>query len=225
MIGFKYICNLYNVQYKFIAKELGIKTQSINMWLKGDRKIPIKRVEEISQLEIFKGIPKEYYQKEFDEIDELKIQKIKFDNGIKTIKYNDVTIDPITGEKISMNLTYHDSNLQYESLRMDYDIKEKRLLTGIKDDLNNSFDGNKSDGGLNDASELLDLYQMFTDIVGDEGVNKVILKKLLLATKSNYQGYSSEDEFVVKTAKEIKELDKKLLEDKTFMDGYEHLFE
>jgi len=85
MIGFKYICNLYNVQYKFIAKELGIKTQSINMWLKGDRKIPIKRVEEISQLEIFKGIPQEYFQKEFNEIDELKIQKLNLIMKLKLL--------------------------------------------------------------------------------------------------------------------------------------------
>jgi len=83
MIGFEYICNLFNKKYINIAIELCIAKQTINSWTSGKRKIPKKYIPILS--EKF-NIPKEYFQKEINDLDKIKIQKIKLDNDIKMYK-------------------------------------------------------------------------------------------------------------------------------------------
>lgn len=80
MIGFEYVCNLFNEKYINIAIELGIAKQTISSWTSGKRKIPKKYISILS--EKF-NIPKEYFQKEINDLDKIKIQKIKLDNDIK----------------------------------------------------------------------------------------------------------------------------------------------
>lgn len=84
MIGFEYICNLFNKKYINIAKELGITRQTINSWTSGKRKIPKKYIPILS--EKFDNIPEEYFQKEIADIDKIKIQRIKLDNEIERYK-------------------------------------------------------------------------------------------------------------------------------------------
>ena len=84
MIGFEYICNLFNKKYINIAKELGITRQTINSWTSGRRKIPKKYIPILS--EKFDNIPEEYFQKEIADIDKIKIQRIKLDNEIERYK-------------------------------------------------------------------------------------------------------------------------------------------
>lgn len=60
MIGFEYICNLFNVQYKDVAEELGITKQTVNSWTSGRRPIPKKYLPILSKnLELMKSIFKE----------------------------------------------------------------------------------------------------------------------------------------------------------------------
>lgn len=80
MIGFEYILSLYGVSQIELAKEFHITKQNINKWIKIKRKIPNKYLPILS--ERFK-IPEEYFQKELDTIDKLKIQTIKLKNEIK----------------------------------------------------------------------------------------------------------------------------------------------
>lgn len=84
MIGFEYICNLFNKKYINIAKELGITRQTINSWTSGKSKIPKKYIPILS--EKFDNIPEEYFQKEIADIDKIKIQRIKLDNEIERYK-------------------------------------------------------------------------------------------------------------------------------------------
>jgi len=84
MIGFEYICNLFNIQYKDVAKELELSKQTINSWTSGKRKIPKKYIPILS--EKFDNIPEEYFQKEIADIDKIKIQRIKLDNEIERYK-------------------------------------------------------------------------------------------------------------------------------------------
>mgnify|MGYP000906027719 CR=1 FL=1 len=89
MIGFEYICNLFNKKYINIAKELGITRQTINSWTSGKRKIPKKYIPILS--EKF-NVPQEYFQKRLNDLDKIKIQKIKLDNDIKEYEQQNNTL-------------------------------------------------------------------------------------------------------------------------------------
>ncbi|MCB2292419.1 helix-turn-helix domain-containing protein [Clostridium algoriphilum] len=193
MIGLEFILNLYGMQQQELAVKLKIKKQNINLWFKGRQDVSKKHLHTLS--EMF-NIPQEYFQKELGEIDKLEIQKMKLETSVES-----------------------DIGVGYAIERYDYEIKERKLFVQIGNTLTTCFNDEKSDGGLYDASELLDLYKMFTDIVADKEINKSILEGLLLATVNKYQGNSTEkDKFVLKVADEIKEYNKKLLDEKILMD-------
>ena len=70
IIGFEYICNLYNIKYIEIAEELGISKQTINSWVSGIRRIPDKHLPKLS--EKFK-LSQEYFKKELSVEDKIAI--------------------------------------------------------------------------------------------------------------------------------------------------------
>lgn len=193
MIGLEFILNLYGMQQQELAVKLKIKKQNISLWFNGRQDVSKRHLKTLS--EMF-NIPQEYFQKELGEIDKLEIQKMKLQTS-----------------------SQFDIGVKYVIERYDHEIKVRKLFVYIENTLTMCLNDEKSDGGLYDASELLNLYKMFADVVADNKVNKSILEGLLLATKSDYQGNSTDkDEFVLKVADEIKEFNKKLLDDKALMD-------
>lgn len=79
MIGFEYICKLFDIQYKDVAEKLKISKQTVNSWTSGRRKIPQKYLPILSKRF---NIPEEYLQKKLENIDKMKIQRIKLDNEL-----------------------------------------------------------------------------------------------------------------------------------------------
>jgi transcriptional regulator with XRE-family HTH domain len=77
MIGLEYILKLFEITQQYLADKLEIKRQNIDSWIRGKRNIPKKYLPTLS--EIF-NIPVEYLQKEIDDIDKLRLQKIKLMN-------------------------------------------------------------------------------------------------------------------------------------------------
>lgn len=75
MIGLEYICKTYQLQNKEVAKMVGVKPGTFNDWFSDRRKIPIVRIEKLVELEVFKGIPKDYFQKKLNRIEEIEVQK------------------------------------------------------------------------------------------------------------------------------------------------------
>jgi transcriptional regulator with XRE-family HTH domain len=73
MIGLEFIMETYNTNANRLAEELQISRHTIYDWLKGRRKIPAKRLKQLS--EYFK-LPKEYFQKELTQQDKLNIYKL-----------------------------------------------------------------------------------------------------------------------------------------------------
>ena len=185
MIGLEFILNLYGMQQQELAVKLKIKKQNISLWFNGRQDVSKRHLKTLS--EMF-NIPQEYFRKELGEIDKLEIQKMKLQTRVQS-----------------------DIGVEYAVSRYDYEIDERKLFVYIGNTLTTCFDDEKSDGGLDDASELLELYQMFTDIVGDGKVNKEVLEKLLLAVKCNYQECSTGDELVLNMAKTIKALDEEII--------------
>jgi len=77
MIGLEYIMKMNNTTFNFVEELLNIKRQNAQSWCSKDRKIPKKYLLILSQE--FE-IPIEYFQKELNEVDKLKLQKIKLLN-------------------------------------------------------------------------------------------------------------------------------------------------
>lgn len=77
MKGLEYVCGIYNMKYTELAEKLNISKQTINSWLTGRRNIPKKHLE--SSEELFR-ISWEYFGKEIDNEDKIKIQELKIKN-------------------------------------------------------------------------------------------------------------------------------------------------
>ena len=172
MIGLEYICNLHGVQYKDIAEMIGRSKQTVSTWISGAGKIPKKYVSVFSQR--FK-IPEMYFQKELSKNDEIEIQKMRLNNDLKDIQHkNDVIVTSI-GKTKSTNSRDNGKRIinscKFETDDVLFGIKEKQKIKS------------KCIPIKSDVSEVLELFQMFTDLLSDEKVNKDTLRKLLLATK------------------------------------------
>ena len=76
MIGLEYIVKEFHTTYKEVARKLGISSPAMQYWLKNKKKIPEKRLEQLSQ--IF-NLPEAYFQKEltFMEKGEIRISYLK----------------------------------------------------------------------------------------------------------------------------------------------------
>jgi transcriptional regulator with XRE-family HTH domain len=61
LIGLEHIVKEFQLEYKEVAKTIGVSSQTIQDWLKGRRKIPKKRLEQLSK---YFGLPEIYFQKE-----------------------------------------------------------------------------------------------------------------------------------------------------------------
>ncbi|MDP9727049.1 transcriptional regulator with XRE-family HTH domain [Priestia aryabhattai] len=79
MKGLEYISKTFGVSYSEIAKRLGVSRGLVNLWINNDRDIPQKRLEELTQIQEFKGIPKVYFSKELSSSEQMEIQIIKLE--------------------------------------------------------------------------------------------------------------------------------------------------
>ncbi|MBM7869249.1 plasmid maintenance system antidote protein VapI [Clostridium pascui] len=205
MIGLEYILSLYNMPHTKLAEELGIARQNINLWIKGKGKIPKKYLPKLS--EMF-NIAEEYFQKELNEIDKLKIQKLKIKNEMEEIEYEDTIIDQNTGEEIKVTSTYVDNGALFAIDVLDFEIQEKELLQKIKKSIEYyliNYDEDDSSGGYIDAERLLKDYKFFVDLITDERVNRKILMEVLKAVRISYKQGFDTDDFINNIIKLIKE--------------------
>ncbi|MBU8689502.1 helix-turn-helix domain-containing protein [Priestia megaterium] len=73
IIGLERLIKTFGFSINQIAQELGIGKQTVYDWLKGKRKIPKERIEQLSKIPEFNHINKNLFQKEIDENTELEI--------------------------------------------------------------------------------------------------------------------------------------------------------
>lgn len=100
------------MKYKELAEELGVSPASMNYWVKGKKKIPKERLEQLSQ--IF-NLPSSYFQKELNRVEIIDVELAYYDKlskeEMQTITetgfdyeeeehfYYEVTIDPYETER------------------------------------------------------------------------------------------------------------------------------
>lgn len=161
ILGLEYILQLYGLNNSDLARELDISRQNISIWLNGTRKIPKKYLPILS--EKF-NIPKEYFQKELNDVDKLKLDNLKTSRQQKYIQKQ-----------------Y--SKKQLEELK----IKELNLIQEITEILNPFNDIEISDNLLRDAIEGKDsalfFYSTLTRILKNDspmaGVRSTVTRKVL----------------------------------------------
>lgn len=70
-IGLEYITKIFGGSYTDVAKRLNITPQTVSDWIRGKRKIPPAKIEDLAEL--FK-LDKQLFQKELTEVDKIEIE-------------------------------------------------------------------------------------------------------------------------------------------------------
>lgn len=87
MIGLEFIMETYNTNANRLAEELQISRHTIYDWLKGRRKIPAKRLKQLSE---YFELPEEYFQKELSAHEKFDVQLMKLKREKEEIDEADI---------------------------------------------------------------------------------------------------------------------------------------
>lgn len=90
MIGLQYIADTFHMEYKTVAENIGVSKQTFQDWIKERRKIPQKRLEQLSELFGIKEIEK--FQSKLTEAEKREIQILYFH---KTDKWTEIEYEDI----------------------------------------------------------------------------------------------------------------------------------
>lgn len=176
MIGLEFLINIYGLKNKDIANTLGISPVTVHDWIKGKRKIPLARIEELSN--IFENIPKEYFQKELTKEDELKIQRIKLDNEWEVIIKASKEKHILNEEEMNKSQELFDLNIQI----MNDETKQRfKKLLEIKED---------DDKFFND--ERYRFLNLVGDIIQSKDLDELLMSMELLNLLLHY--YNPDEE-------------------------------
>ena len=124
MKGITFIRKLYNMSLQDVADKLNVSKQTINKWEKELRPISEKRLEELENLF---DIPREYFEKDLDEENKIKIQELKIYNEkmmLDSVEKQDIiAIDKRNLESLLNDLLQRvDLNYKIESEKMIQDF-------------------------------------------------------------------------------------------------------
>ncbi|MCZ0870911.1 helix-turn-helix domain-containing protein [Peribacillus sp. AS_2] len=74
IIGLEKAINVFNLNANQIAQKIGVSRQTVYDWLKGKRKIPKERIDQLTEIPEFRYVDKELFQKAMDSVDEIDIE-------------------------------------------------------------------------------------------------------------------------------------------------------
>lgn len=160
MFGLTYIRNLFNMSMDDVAKKLGVSKQTLSKWENKKIKISDERLNQLSSLF---NTPKEYFEKELDEINKINIQQLKIQ---KEIKDNPI----IVGYKAQLTLfgdepIYHGEN---ELETLNYELKQNVIIK-MKDDIL------KLEENVDKQDIILEMIEMIDD---DDCKREIIIEGL-----------------------------------------------
>ena len=180
MIGLEYLCNINNIEFKDLASELGLGKSTVSNWIAGRRKISEKYYEKLK--EVFK-VPEEYFQKELDELDKLQLQRIKLENDAVEYTYLDTVWDDYSQEYIEIEKTA--CSIPHEHMEiLDLDIQKKELFKNIDSLIAEKVENVESEWEyIGNMSEILELFEIFYDIIKKEVIPYRRIKDVLNSIK------------------------------------------
>lgn len=147
MIGLEFICKSQHIEFKEVAERIGISPQSITDWIKGRRKIPLKRANQLS--EIF-NISPNLFGKELSEEEKMEIQ-YKLNGTI------------IMEKMISLKNDEKGTDMRVEQLKMDLEDTKEADKIFTTSDLEKSIKNERRKVKINEAdimiSQLREMYK------------------------------------------------------------------
>ncbi|MBY6795171.1 hypothetical protein HYH85_02610 [Clostridium botulinum] len=192
MIGLQFLINIYGFKNKDIAEKLEISPVTVHDWIKGKRKIPQQRINELKN--VFKYIPQKYFQKELTEIDKLKIQNTKLHREMcseeRIEQMCNKERDRDRDREIEIELEESDLLLIEVENKLEY-LELQEAMKFVKENIDNM-----SKKGYADFSSETYLLKTFFDISNSEGANLIRFYDILyfIAKYLNIEGYRDEDE-------------------------------
>ena len=139
MLGIEYIRNQLGMNISDLAKRLSVSRQIVSKWEKGEKKIPDKRLSEMS--EIF-GIPEKYLEKELDFIDKINITSLMNREKVNSTyietdsEISDLLLNAVKNSDIdTIQQIYSDDNEEYvefiEYLKEKITVAQRKLVMDI----------------------------------------------------------------------------------------------
>lgn len=133
MIGLEHIVKEFQVGYQELAKEIGVSPQTIQDWLKQRRKIPKKRLEQLSK---YFRVPVAYFQKSLTFREREEIALIYLKNNSRKIEI------PIFNENNEIvnyyETTENEEEINYLETKIFMENRQKEILTKLNDLMNQS---------------------------------------------------------------------------------------
>ncbi|MGM8259327.1 helix-turn-helix domain-containing protein [Clostridium perfringens] len=164
MIGLEYLCSLSNISYSELAEKLGISKATVSNWIAGRRNINEKYYLDLTY--IF-NVPDEWFAKELSKTDELKLQKLYFDNKLAEKEFD---IEP--------------NNPAEKSRMIEFYIYKKELLNNINDFLEKDFKeyyeskGDAQWGAIFGQVNII-LFTQLLEILEKDNLNKAVVGDVL----------------------------------------------
>ncbi|MGK7378346.1 helix-turn-helix domain-containing protein [Planococcus sp. 1R117A] len=147
MKGLEYIVKEFKMDYKEVAKSLGITTSTINDWVNKNKKIPDKRLDQLADLF---SCSKTYFQKEltFEEMAEVRIQYLRSISIKQT--------EPVTDENGRMVGYYEKESYEEEIQFLKSLIQEKEKQNYIR----NTVESLMADESIFNKEESLNIEEI-----------------------------------------------------------------
>ncbi|WP_186807071.1 helix-turn-helix domain-containing protein [Priestia megaterium] len=186
MIGLEHIVKEFRQEYKEVAESIGVSSQTIQDWLKQRRKIPKKRLEQLSNLF---NLPEKYFQKELNFMEKEEIALHYLENFSEEVEI------PVLNNKGEV-VDYYKKNTREDEIRYLKENIENRkrknvfymnLETLLGIDTFNSNDQNNSPL-LSDTSKVETLNKVVKIMQDEDLFNYFEVVIQLLNYKSEFGG-------------------------------------
>jgi len=150
MIGLEYIAKNFQMEFKTIAERVGVSPKTVNDWVKGRKKIPVKRLKQL--VDIF-DLKEDYFQKELSRVEEIEVQKKNVSTQSRYIETHQTGVDE-KGETYSYVTTQNDSEGILQILNQEQ--QRESLLSEINNMVH-------VDNGHDNMNFFLDLLRLIKD--------------------------------------------------------------
>ena len=157
MIGLTYILELENISVNELSAKIDVDISLIYRWIKGTKKIPEKRIAQLAEL--FPTYGCDYFSKQLDEIDKLRLDNIKIDNQIRNLSIDD-----------PLKLVQERKRLQNAQLKNESLIEQQRVIEDMGVLFGYTYNLNVN--SLSDVSVQRLIISHFSDLC-------IIVKKIL----------------------------------------------
>ena len=187
MMGLEFIRKQYDISLADLAKEIGVSRQFISKWETGEKSIPDKRLECLSQ---FFNVPTEYFKKQLSEIDKIKIQNFKLEQDLEksVYDYEDTVYDEESDDYITIPEIGYDQSIVEAEQYNNAKIEELETLEKIEDIITDQQPEDDLYDIISKMTGRAELFDRFADMVQSDEVENYILHEVMraieLTTKS-----------------------------------------